>query len=158
MSPRKEPVLTGALLIILGLGIYLLQGTSVGSAVMFLALGGAFLAAYLYRREYGLLIPGCILLGLGLGLALEQRAGGLVGEPVPFGLGIGFLGIYAIDRLYTRSGSWWPLIPGGILVFVGVAEDVHLVRWFFRRGWPLAIALVGAFILLRGLVGRQRSG
>lgn len=154
MAQRKEPVLTGIVLIVLGLGLYVLQSSDVGSEVVFLAIGGAFLAGYLYRREYGLLVPACVLLGIGLGLTLESRFPSLIGEPVPLGLGVGFLSIYVLDRVYTRTGSWWPLIPGGILAFVGVAEDVRVVRWFFESGWPLAIAAVGVVLLLRGLSGR----
>lgn len=157
MAQRTESALAGMVLIILGIGLYLLQGSPAATAVTFVAVGGAFFAGYVYRREYGLLVPAGILLGLGLGLAMERGAGSVVGEPVPFGLGLGFLAIYVVDLVYTRSGRWWPLIPGAALVLAGLAEDVRVVRWFFRRGWPLAIAVAGALILIRGLTSGGRD-
>lgn len=155
---RKEPVLTGLVLIVLGLGLYALRNAHIDEAVGFVALGGAFLAAYFYRRQYGFLVPGGILLGLGLGLMGFGPLQPLVDEPVPFGLGLGFLLVWALDRAYTRAGSWWPLVPGGVLVLVGVAEDSGSVEWFLEQGWPLAVVAVGVILVIGGLLGRGGGG
>lgn len=151
---RKEPVLSGAVLIALGLGLYALLNLRIDESVVFLAVGGSFVAAYFYRRQYGFLIPGCILLGMALG---ELGFGPLrpyIDQPTLFGLGLGFFAIYAVDRWYTRAGSWWPLIPGSALTIIAVAEDVQLLEWFMRRGWPLAIVVIGVALVLSGLLGR----
>ncbi|MGC9023833.1 MAG: hypothetical protein ACP5NB_03195 [Chloroflexia bacterium] len=117
-------------------------------------LGAAFLVGYFSRRLYGLLIPGCLLLGLALGSAGESvlKAGLTV-----LGLGLGFLAIYGIDLLYRRSTHWWPLIPGGILVLVGLTQ---IPGWgvLSSMGWPLVLIVVG-LLLLANAMGwfRRRS-
>ena len=117
---RKSPIVTGLLLIAVGLVLYFLQGTTEGHVTVFLLMGGLFIAAYFSQREYGLLVPGGVLTGLGLGLLAEDWSLLDATQPVPLGLGLGFLLIFVSDRLYTRAGNGWPLIPGGILVLVGI--------------------------------------
>lgn len=150
---RKSPIVTGLLLIAVGLVLYFLQGTTEGHVTVFLLLGGLFIAAYFSRREYGLLVPGGVLTGLGLGLLAEDWSLLDATQPVPLGLGLGFLLIFVVDRLYTRAGNWWPLIPGGILVLVGIGLQRGIVRWVFREGWPLALVAAGVFLILRSLFG-----
>jgi hypothetical protein len=123
--------------------------------VLFFLIGGVFVTVYFINRAYGFLIPGGILLGLGLG-QVGQESGGILAF-VGFGsvgLGIGFLSIYAIDLVYRGRTSWWPLIPGGVLVISGLATANDAVRRLFSVGWPLILVLVGLFIL----VGASRIG
>ena len=148
---RRSSSVTGLLLIVIGLVLYFLQGTTQGHVVAFLLMGGIFTAAFLSEREYGYLVPGGVLTGLGTGLLIDDWSLLPIAEPVPFGLGCGFLLIYLLDRLVTRAGSWWPLMPGGILVLVGIGAQRELIRWLFREGWPLALVAVGIFLVLRGL-------
>lgn len=150
---RRSSSATGLVLIVIGLVLYFLQGTTQGNVVAFLLVGGIFIAAFLSEREYGYLVPGGVLTGLGVGLLIEDWSLLSVAQPVPFGLGCGFLLVYALDRLFTRASNWWPLIPGGILVLVGIGAQRGVVRWLFREGWPLALVAVGLFLVLRGLFG-----
>ncbi len=155
MMPRRDPIVTGVFLILLGLGLFALQNSVIDERIVFFVIGGAFVAAYLYQRNYGFLIPGCVMMGLGLGM-LAESGDWPVSNSLPFGLGVGFLGIYVIDRLYTRSSNWWPLFPAGFLLLVGLAPDADVVEWFFRRGWPLAIVILGVLVILRSTFGRAQ--
>lgn len=111
------------------------------------------------RREYGFLIPGSILTGLGIGVALESRVTDN-GWTVVLGLGLGFLAIYLIDVLSgaTRDGQWWPLVPGGILsaIGLGLAFDAQPLLRAFENWWPLLLIIGGVMLLLRPLL-RGRS-
>ncbi len=139
----------GLVLIFIGLGILamnLFRVRLVDPLILALA-GAAFLVWYFSRRLYGLLIPGCLLLGLALGLAGESIL--RIGLTV-LGLGLGFLAIYGIDLLYRRSTHWWPLIPGGILVLVGLTQ---IPGWDLLPsiGWPLVLIVVGLLLLANAL-------
>jgi hypothetical protein len=137
-----------------------------------LFIGLVFLVAFIPKREYGFLIPGCIVGGVGLGIVLQ----GYVGDPwsgavVLFSIGGGFIAIWLVsllirqfDRDWPRGDSrdaakalWWPLIPGSILVILGfvvLAEegfDTDVLRW-----WPLLIIGAGIVVLLSSL--RRRGG
>ena len=135
-----------------------------------LAIGLAFLAAFLPNREYGFLIPGCIVSGVGVGIVLA----GVLDDPwdgaaVLFSIAGGFIAIWVVSML-IRSGDkgwprgdsadaqqalWWPLIPGGILTIIGIvvvadAGDSDVLRW-----WPVLIIGAGLIVLLSSL--RRRS-
>ncbi len=112
-------------------------------------IGGAFVAGYFYRKAYGLLIPGCILLGIGLG-DLAQGSIRDFGDFDSIALGLGFIAIFAIATLYQGRTHWWPLIPGGILVIQGLQEGSQAVRDLVSVGWPVVLILIG-LILLAGV-------
>ena len=86
----------GVVLVVLGVLLFAVQfvGGTDGAAKPII-IGAAFVVAYLSRREYGFLIPGCILLGLGLGRIGADLWN--VYEYATIGLGVGFLAIYVID-------------------------------------------------------------
>jgi hypothetical protein len=109
-------------------------------------MGSAFFAAYLYRREYGYLVPAGILLGLGTGTILGQTRYAF-GDATLFGLGLGFIAIYVVSLLYERKNRWWPLIPGGVLILLNVPRVGDTVDFFFDN-WPLILIIVGVLILL----------
>jgi hypothetical protein len=144
-------------LIVIGAVFFALQMTKGPTEVLvYLVLGGLFLVGYLYRRQYNLLVPGCILLGLGLG-ALGERTSIDFRNFSPLGLGLGFIGIFVVDLAFRRRTHWWPLIPGGVLVLNSVA-DLRQLTWLFSKGWPLILVVIGVLMLLRrsGVAGANR--
>ena len=148
-NDNRSRITTGGILIVLGLGLFALQFLEgLGTAVIFFLIGGVFVAVYLFNRAYGFLIPGGILLGLGLG-QVGQEAGGFLAF-VGFGsvgLGIGFISIYVIDLVYRGETSWWPLIPGGILIVSGLGTANDAIRRLFSVGWPLILVFIGLVVL-----------
>jgi hypothetical protein len=156
-SKKRNSIILGVILIVLGIVLMaakLLQDES--DAAILLLIGGAFLAWYSQNRAYGLLFPACILLGLGLGriaASLLNVSGGM--EEI--GIGAGLCAIYVIDLVLHRRASWWPLIPGGILLVVGITELSDAFQDFFAIGWPLIIVFIGALVLLNalGVFGRK---
>jgi hypothetical protein len=156
---KKSRIAAGATLILVGLALFWIQSVeNLGAAMTLFAIGALFVAGYLYGRNFGLLIPGCILLGLGSARVLDTRWPAL--DQPQFGLGLGFLAIYAIALLYERRSHWWPLIPGVILILVGLSAREELLRYFFTRGWPLILVAIGVVILIGGLArsGRAAQG
>jgi len=147
---QRQQMVAGGSLIVLGGLFYVLQAFDrVGYSVFFLLIGGAFLAAYFYAKEFGYLVPACVLLGLGLG----QIGRGTIldfGNETLLGLGAGFVAIFVIALVYERRSPWWALIPGGVLIVLGLPASETIIRWLFEH-WPVALMLIGLGILLSAL-------
>lgn len=154
---RRSPLTAGVVLVLGGLLLYWFQDSADTRVLMFWLIGGAFITAFVYERQYGYLVPGGILFGIGTGLAAETWLTLPVSEPVPLGLGLGFLLIYVLDQVVTREGGWWPLVPGGVLTLVGIGKRSEFGRWVFEDGWPLVIVAAGVVLILRGLSGGGTS-
>lgn len=155
---RRSAIISGITLIVVGLLLFWLDREGLmGSETVFFVVGAVFLGAYLYGKNYGLLIPACIMLGLGMGRSLARVD--LVERPVMVGLGTGFLAIYVIALLYEKRSHWWPLIPGCVLLINGFSSFESVIEFMFEN-WPLALVVVGIFILLgafRGTKGRAEA-
>ncbi len=150
---RDRTTMAGWVLIIAGIGLFGLQYfEGYGEALVLLVVGTVFLAAYFMRRTYGLLVPGGIIIGIGLG-QLGQELFDTTGDIEALGLGVGFLLIYAIDSMYRGSSHWWPLIPGGVLVVAGTSSvvDADVVKLL----WPALFVIVGVAMLVG--VNRRRT-
>lgn len=134
----------------IGFGLFVLLG-----------LGAAFLSAGILTREPGWLIPGGILSGIAGGIALT---GGPLARFIPAGLipgdegglfliafGGGWFLITALSVVFTHQPQWWPVIPGAILTFIGLAVafgslfEVLLVA--AARLWPVALIALGLWLL-----------
>jgi len=148
---RRSQVATGIALVVIGVVALALQYfEGPGRAVVLLLAGGSFIATYFYSDIYGLLIPGGILSGLGLGI-LGEWCELSVRDPNAIGLGIGFSSIYVIERMYRRRAHWWPLIPGVILIVSGLGArfgDVGHILW---RWSPAVLVLLGIVLVYRAL-------
>jgi len=159
-AQRQNRIVAGAILILLGVGFFALQFMEgFGEAMIFFLIGGAFVIGYLFRRAYGLLIPGCILMGLGLG-SVGESVFQSVGDIKQIGLGVGFVSIYLIHLIFTGKSHWWPLIPGGILLVTGIASASRDFERLLSVGWPLILILVGLLLLAGafGITGRKSQG
>ena len=158
-------------MVVIGIGLFFLLAQFVPDIGRWipLAVGVIFLAAFLPNREYGFLIPGCIVSGVGVGIVLE----GVVDDPwsgaiVLLSLAGGFIAIWVVsmliratDKGWPRGDSrdakdalWWPLIPGGILAFIGLVVlldgfESDLLRW-----WPLLLIGAGVVVLISALSRR----
>lgn len=145
-------------LVIAGIGLFFLAGQLAPDIGRFVTLfiGLALLAVFVITREYGFLVPGSILTGVGVGIILEPAASGDVGAGVMMlALAGGFLGIWLIGSLYRLPQShWWPLIPGGILTLIGLVQVTGIDVAGTLRLWPILLIVVGAFLLAKAITRR----
>lgn len=158
------PVIPGGILA--GIGILVALASLVApefqGPIIVGGIGVGFLIAYFVTKLYGLAVPGCIMLGIGGGVALTQavvlepNAGSAEAGLILLGMGAGFVLIYILDLLYSRASNWWPLVPGLILLVLGAilysagaAPDV--LKW-----WPALLVLGGLWAIVSGLRRARR--
>ena len=146
MNANRRQIIPGLILIALGIVFLLTQYFEFGPGLFLILLGLMFLIPYGFKHTYGLLIPGCILAGIGVGLAFE-RALTRPAVTVSIGLGLAFVAIFLVHLIVVGSSHWWPLIPGGILVLGGVAELAPQGQALLEKGWPLLLIAIGLAIL-----------
>jgi len=148
---RRSQIASGAALVVIGIVALALQHfAGPGRAAVLLIAGGSFIATYFYTEIYGLLIPGGILSGLGLGI-LGEWWGAALKDSNAVGLGVGFVAIYVIERVYRHRSHWWPLIPGGILIVSGFGArfgDVGHILWQWA---PVVFVVLGIVIVVRAI-------
>ena len=144
---RDPRGVTGLLLIAGGLLWVLVANTDLDGTVVVPGIGVGFLVAYLVTRRFGLLVPGGILTGLGVGVVVAAQDG--PGEAVVLGLGLGFVAITVLDAVLGEGqAAWWPLIPGGILTLVGGSQIAGIRDIGVYLG-PVVLIVVGVLLLLR---------
>jgi len=155
-STTRTRVTTGVGLILLGLTLYAMRYIGeLGESLVLLLAGALFVGGYLFTRAYLLLVVGCVLFGLGFG-SFGERYFYVWGEFSRIGLGVGFVLIYLIALAYQRRSHWWPLIPGGILILLGLQSWGKVWRFLLSDGWPLILVIIGVLVLL-GTLGRGRK-
>jgi hypothetical protein len=154
---KRQQLATGSILILLGIGFFALQVLEgFGDAAVLFLIGAACIAGYLFWNAYGWLIAGGILMGIGLD-SVGESSGLAFGDFSPIGLGLGFVSIYAIDFVYRGRTSWWPLIPGGVLILSGLASGNEVFQRLLSIGWPLTLIFIGLLLLAGafGFTGRK---
>lgn len=145
-QPQRQQAIAGGALIVLGLALFYLE--NLGPSLIFFLVGGGFLVFYLYRRDLGLLIPGCIILSLGVGNVTSSAFPDLTKG---LALGLGFIAITVVALIYEKRFVWWPLIPGGVLLLLNLPRGRELVRTVLDH-WQLGLVVVGIIVLVTAFV------
>lgn len=143
----------GIVMIALGLALFfLVRAQGVSGGVTLALIGSGFMVAHALTGEYGYLVPGGIMVGLGMGIAWPPGWGGFHGSTPLVGLGLGLILIHLAGR--RGEGGSWSLVPGTILVLVGLLTGIGDVVTFLSLWWPLAVVAAGVWVILSG----QRRG
>jgi len=149
----------GAILIGIGILAFIGQygGPLMGSFVLLVA-GVLFLVAGSLGRRLGFLIPGGILSGLGLGVALitgplAAYSGETTGAVMLLSFALGWVLITPLSAVFADKLIWWPLIPGGVLGLVGASllageNGIRLLQ-ALGWGWPLVLIALGVYLIIR---------
>lgn len=154
MAPRGQlrELVAGTILLVLGVIFLIVRLTARGGQYLIAAVGIAFLLGYVWSRDDDLLVPGSLITGLGLGMAL-QPVGWEEGTYVLLGLAAGLLATYALSIILSARpiAPAASLVPGAALAVLGLLEALAtggLLR-FIARWWPLALVVGGGSILWR---------
>lgn len=135
----------GIVLIVIGMAL-LLQNTShiAFEDTFFIAIGGAFLIGYYFRRNTGYLIAGMVILVLGATSIIDEyriASVDLSGVLFLVGLGLVFLILYFAKNIrgFIYPGCILPII--GIFSLLDDMYDVEMA-WVFFLGIGLAFFLI----------------
>ncbi|CAN5230904.1 hypothetical protein BH24CHL7_BH24CHL7_07280 [soil metagenome] len=147
--------------VIAAIGVLLLAAQTIEQLGQYIPLltGGMLVFAFLMTRQYGFLVPGGIVTGVGVGIVLVgEDPTGTRGPLFLVALGAGFVSIWLLGLLFRVPEShWWPLIPGGILTVVGVAGLLGPEAQQYLNYWPIVLVVIGVLIVLQGLRRRERA-
>ena len=148
--PRRRGVLGGLVVFAVGFA-FLLPALRVENAgpVLFLALGGAFAAAYsLGYRQFVYLVPAAVMIGLGVGLLLPALFDlGRLGSPIFFGV----LAASFVIVTILAPDHRWPLVPAAplaIIAVAGVVGGVDILPALQPFIHPIVLMLVGGYLLI----------
>ena len=153
----KSRIFFGIVLILAGV-LWLVKPHIELSGGTFLAgLGLLFLCLWMFFSKYGFLVPGGILLGLGVGLWTGRTAGEGAGRILFFlCFGAGFILIVLLDRVKRSKSPLWPLIPGGVLTGIGAYMAAERQGWippgmviYLKYLWPVLLILLGLYLLFK---------
>jgi hypothetical protein len=153
-------IIAGIALIAIGLLALLAQLTnwSILGWIVLPTLAVIFLTWGLLTRNFGLIIPGGILGGLGLGLfTMVGPFSSLFAGAQPGVFMLSFAAGWALITLLSPITSdrvhWWPLIPGAVIGMVGLFLLGGRFTWAIMQlmgyGWALILIGAGAYLLLR---------
>ncbi len=166
-QPSNTNLIGGLILIAIGLFALLTQVVSFDQfgfanlGLYFVAgLGAIFMLAGIATREPGFFIPGGILSGIGWGIVLTagslgEASGIESGSLFMIAFGFGWFTIPLFTAIFTQETHWWPLIPGSIMILIGLAvglEGVFLtLLTLLGRVWPLFLVFAGLAMLVGAL-------
>ncbi len=128
--------------------------TSLQVGLMFpLLLGLGFLGWSLLAREWGLLVPGGVLIGIGGGLVMQRAISwGAAWDQALFFFCFagGWALIWLLSRAFFRRNVWWPLIPGGVMVVLGFGQlwqgEMRSLWQTLAAWWPFLLIAVAAWL------------
>lgn len=168
-SESRNRIVGGVALIVLGLIALAAQFIDFGETAGLLivpGLGIIFLLWGLLTRQSGLLIPGGILGGIGLGILLitgpyEIASEELQGGVFMLAFAFGWFLIPILSTIFTGDNHWWALIPGGIMALIGggllFGGAALAVLEFLGQIWPVFLILIGIFLILRRSTGGKAT-
>lgn len=154
-SHRRGFPLLGVLLVLIGVGLllqYVFPQVSIGTLIL-IAIGLAFLAAWLIGRSWFAMIPGFLVLALAVGELLEDMAVFKpAGQDVPglasTALAVGFVAIMVSARLSGRRWTW-PIWAAAIFGLIGIAQlSAFVALPQFGALVPILIIVLGVAVLL----------
>lgn len=139
-------------LALIGLGVlWLLGGVAsfqleLTAGMILLTIASCFLFFAFWKRIYGLLIPGCIIAGLSLGITFVNLTNG---ASILWGLALGFLALPFLGKTLFNVNSNWGVYPAIPLFAVGVLIAILSMPSIFAGAllW-LPLMLIGAGLYL----------
>lgn len=152
----------GVLLVLIGVALliqYFVPAISVTTLVL-LAVALAFLAAWVLGGSSLAMVPGLLVLGIGLAELLEDMAVfGPAGQDVPglwsAAIALAFVAIWGLGWANKRQSSWplWAAAIFGLIAAVQMSGRIFALPALGAL-WPVLIIGIGIFLLLGA---RQRA-
>ena len=163
-SVSKDNFATGIILIAIGVGLLVFRLVSL-EGFFPLAMGLIFILAGILKRSAGLIIPGGIIGGAGLGIVVMENnwlapMGSVDGGGVfLLVMSLGWFSITILSKLFTDETQVWALIPATAMALIGglvlMGEQGLEVLKVMGTYWPLILVAIGLWILFGWWKNRQ---
>jgi hypothetical protein len=150
---HNSRIVAGVILVLFGAATLLQRWLDIGNYIVLL-LGLGFLIWGSVSHRTGLIIPGGVLSGIGLGIFAMQGPWQI---PVADQNGIfllcfalGWFLITLLTALFTCT-QWWALIPGGIMALIGgsILVTNGAIRWMdLNLVYAVILIFIGLFLLI----------
>jgi hypothetical protein len=162
---KRENIVWGVLLILLGLGFLAYQWfperfSGFGWPWILVALGAVFLVMSLLTRTGGTMVPAAILLGLGGIFLYQTRTGNWASwaylwpiMPGAAGLGL-FLGSFIDREMRPARMVGLIMVVAGVVLFAIFGGLFGLTPAILRY-WPVVLIIVGAVVFFRAMRPRH---
>ena len=157
-TPEIRNRATGGILLI-AVGLLLLAGQIIHIDNLFLpALAVIFILASIAQRNPGLMIPGGILMGIGVGSFLTENVFFAMAEPARGGLFLvslagGFALITVLSTVFTKQSQTWALFPATIIGLIGgallIGGSAMNVLALLGQIWPVFLIRGGLMLLVQ---------
>lgn len=157
-TPEIRNRTAGGILLI-AVGLLLLAGQIIRLDNLFLpALAVIFILASIAQRNPGLMVPGGILMGIGVGSFLTENVFFAMAEPARGGLFLvslagGFALITVLSSMFTKQSQVWALFPATIIGLIGgallIGGSAINVLTFLGQVWPVFLILGGLMLLVQ---------
>jgi hypothetical protein len=155
LSDRADwwPVIPGGVMLAWGVSTLLGNVGLAGWLVALIGMAGSALPfLYIFARNrksnWWALIPGGIMLLVGLATALGELLGGdWVASFVLWGIALAFALVFAADRR-----NWWALVPAAVMALFGITVSPLMASMSLLLG--LGLILFGFIVILR-ILARQ---
>jgi len=153
----REPLVGGLVLVIIGAALLAAQFWPDLGHYAVLVIGLGLLAVFVVTRNYGALVAGSIVSGVGIGVVLGSTyTGELAGALVLMSLGGGFLFIWLVSYLLRMAERHlWPLIPGTILFAIGAALAIGGRATELISYWPVILIAIGLVLMALAWLRRE---
>jgi hypothetical protein len=143
-------------LVLVALGAFLLVGRWIPDVGQYavLAIGLIMLVIFFATGEYGFLVPGGIVSGIGAGIPLSVAYPGQLGGGLfLLAMGGGFVLIWVLAMVFRLPERHpWPVVPGLVLGTIGAAlaagERGQGVADAIATGWPIILVLAGLVLMV----------
>lgn len=160
----RDAMLGGLVLILIGAVALISQLWPDLDRYLPLVVGLGLLAVFAISRNYLALVFAGIMTGIGVALLISGTfpQWDADGPAATLGLGFGFVSVWLISRLMRlKEHHFWPLIPGGILLTVGIALSLETMGLLSERALelvaPIVLLVIGGLIVVAAFIRNRGS-
>ncbi len=162
-DPRRR---IGLAITAVGLLLVVLSNSFMGWLLIIVA-GIIFACLALFRKESLWLLPGCLLIGIGLATCLTYGDFIVVDRGKKGGVFtfVASLGWFLATFLSTRTNGrllLWTIIPGTLMIFLGwvaiTREVLYIPLTLIRSYWAFIVVAIGLFIFSQDLIPSSDVG
>ncbi len=162
-DPKKR---IGLAIIGVGLLLVVLSNTFMGW-LLIIAAGLVFACLGLFRKESLWLLPGCLLIGIGLATFLTFDGfmvadAGKKGGVFVLTASLGWFLATFLSKRTSGKLLLWTIIPGTLMIFLGylaiARELLYIPLAIIRSYWAYIVVSIGVFIFSQDLLPNEDEG